>query len=298
MSAILSTGSAMSCEALSASLVLLDRHFPEQCVALPDGQVSYRSAGRSDSDQVVVLLHGISSGAASWLNMALALANDARVIAWNAPGYGSSTALPMAMPRASDYAARLQQMLAALEISQCVLVGHSLGALMAAAYLARGDGRATRTLLADPALGYGGAGQQERSVQVRQERLGALQRLGVAGLAAQRTRLLSTQASDEQHAWVRWNMQRLDVAGYTQAVHLLCGDDIATHLRAAPRRGLSVACGAEDIVTTPQASEGLARQFEIPFQLVDGAGHACYIEQPLSFAALVRAQFTSTNQNR
>ena len=36
----------------------------------------------------------------------------------------------------------------------------SLGALMAAAYLAHGDGRARCTLLADPAQGYGAAGQQ------------------------------------------------------------------------------------------------------------------------------------------
>lgn len=295
MSATLPAGSD---DSLHTWLALLARHFPEQHVAVPGGQVSYRVGGRSDNERVVVLLHGISSGAASWLNTALALAADARVIAWNAPGYGSSTPLPVAMPKADDYARRLQQMLAALEITQCVLVGHSLGALMAAAYLAHGDGRARCTLLADPAQGYGAAGQQERSAQVRRERLDALQRLGVAGLALQRTRLLSAQASEEQHAWVRWNMQRLDAQGYTQAVHLLCGDDIATYLQAAPRRGVSVACGAEDIVTTPQASEGLARQFELPFQLVDGAGHACYIEQPSSFAALVRAQFTSTNQNR
>lgn len=278
---------------LRAPLALLDSDFAEHSIAVPGGQVSYRSSGHGDT--VVVLLHGISSGAASWLHCALALASEARVIAWNAPGYGASTPLTMDSPKASDYAQRLQQMLQALEITQCVLVGHSLGALMAAAYLAAGDGRARQTLLADPAQGYGAPGLAQRARQVRDERLGALQRLGVAGLAQQRTRLLSARASEEQHAWVRWNMHRLDAAGYTQAVHMLCGDDIAAYLHAVPRRGLSVACGAEDIVTTPQASEGLARQFELPFHLVDAAGHACYIEQPSQFAALVRAQFTSTH---
>jgi pimeloyl-ACP methyl ester carboxylesterase len=276
---------------LRAPLALLEGRFAQRSVALPGGQISYRSCG---SGPVVVLLHGISSGAASWLRCALELASCARVIAWNAPGYGHSTPLPMSVPKASDYALRLQQMLQALEVEQCVLVGHSLGALMAAAYLACGDGRARSTLLAAPALGYGAPGKQQRAQQVRDERLGALRRLGITGLAQQPTRLLSDHADAEQHAWVRWNMQWLDAAGYTQAVQLLCGDDIELYLNAAPRRGLSVACGAEDIVTTPQASEALARQFGLFFHQVDAAGHASYIEQPSQFAALVRAQLTST----
>lgn len=277
---------------LREPLALLATHFAEHCITLGDARISYRSGG---SGPVVVLLHGISSGAASWLPCALALQQHARVIAWDAPGYGASTPLPQSVPSARDYAVRLQQLLQALEISQCVLVGHSLGALMAAAYLAGGDGRAQHTLLADPALGYGGAGKQLRAAEVRQERLATLRSLGIAGLAQKPTRLLSAQASAAAHAWVRWNMQRLDAAGYTQAVHMLCGDDIGHYLQQAPRRGLSVVCGAADIVTTPEASEGLARQFDLPFNLVDAAGHACYIEQPTLFAALVRAQFTSTN---
>ncbi|EOA05602.1 alpha/beta superfamily hydrolase/acyltransferase [Herbaspirillum frisingense GSF30] len=289
----IASATAVSCDdALREPLALLEGRFAEGSVEVPGGRVSYRSCG---SGPVVVLLHGISSGAASWLQCALKLESQARVIAWNAPGYGRSTPLTMSQPKAVDYAKRLQDMLQALEVEQCVLVGHSLGALMAAAYLAHGDGRARRTLLADPALGYGAASKQERAHQVREERLGALRTLGIAGMAQKPTRLLSAHASVQDHAWVRWNMQWLDASGYTQAVQLLCGDDIAPYLQAAPRRGLSVACGAEDIVTTPEASEGLARQFELPFKLVDAAGHACYIEQPSQFAALVSAQLTSTN---
>lgn len=282
---------------LKEQLALLEDRFVARTVEVDGGAVSYRTCG---SGPAVVLLHGISSGAASWLPCALKLEADARVIAWNAPGYGCSTPLPMTHPRASDYAARLQQMLRALDIADYVLVGHSLGALMAAAYIAGDDQRARRTLLADPAPGYGAPARRERARAVKAERLGALRTLGIDGMAAQRSRLLSEYASEAHHAWVRWNMQQLDAAGYTQAVHLLCGDDIAGYLAVASQqalRGTSVVCGALDAVTTPEASERLARQFDLPFRSVDGAGHACYIEQPAVFAALVREQLPQPTRN-
>ncbi|MFX5714251.1 alpha/beta hydrolase, partial [Acinetobacter baumannii] len=66
--------------------------------------VAYRSGG--SQGPVVLLLHGISSGAPSWLPCASLLAAHARVIAWDAPGYGSSSPLAQKAPRAADYAVR------------------------------------------------------------------------------------------------------------------------------------------------------------------------------------------------
>src|SRR5450830_1323705 len=116
---------AVTCaDALKDSLSLLEGRFAERTVDIGnDSIVSYRTCGRGP---VVVLLHGISSGAASWLQCALRLEQDAQVIAWNAPGYGRSTSLPHMQPTAADYAERLEQFLEALGITNCVLVGHSL----------------------------------------------------------------------------------------------------------------------------------------------------------------------------
>src|SRR5256885_12675463 len=55
------------------------------------------------------MLHGISSGAASWLDVALELAPRARVLAWDAPGYGRSTPLAPDAPTGADYARVLEQ---------------------------------------------------------------------------------------------------------------------------------------------------------------------------------------------
>ena len=57
----------------------------------------------------LMLLHGISSGAASWhKQMAL---NGFRVLAWDMPGYGESPMLAVARANAGDYADALAAML-------------------------------------------------------------------------------------------------------------------------------------------------------------------------------------------
>jgi pimeloyl-ACP methyl ester carboxylesterase len=286
--------SATNCQAdqnrLNVALSLMEQRFPQQLAAVADGVVvSYRSCG-GDNDarkQVIVLLHGIGSGGASWLDCALALGSSARVIAWDAPGYGASTPLQGAAPSAADYAERLEQLLAVLGVENCLLVGHSLGAMMAAAYVAKGYGRAQKLVLASPAQGYGAPEKRERAAQVIQERLSVLETLGIAGMAEQRSaRTVSAQANAHARAWARWNMSRLDAAGYTQAVRMLAGDDIRKYLPGSIPG--TVFCGSLDTVTTPTDSRALATACNFPFVLIDGAGHACYVEQPALVAASIR----------
>lgn len=270
----------------------LDAGFTERQIAAgPDGaQVAYRCGG--SRGPVVVLLHGISSGAASWLPCASLLAADARVIAWDAPGYGNSQALPMAAPKAADYAQRLQDLLRALEVRPDVIVGHSLGALMAAAYVAEAapPQLPAQLLLLSPAQGYGGPGKEDKAREVARQRLDALAAVGVEGLAERgAARLLSAAASADAQAWVRWNMRRLDPDGYRQAVALLCGDAIDDYLgRRGEGVSVRVGCGAMDIVTPPPGCAALAERFALPFELVPDAGHACYVEQAGRVARWIR----------
>ena len=256
----------------------LPQRFPERLVALADGaRLAVRECG---SGPVVVLLHGIGSGSASWLHCAQRLAASCRVIAWDAPGYGQSTALAQERPRASDYAARLELLLQALDVQRCLLVGHSLGALIATAYACGpGAARVARLVLLSPARGYGAAELRETGVRVRQQRLDNLDRLGIDGLASERpARLLGPNPSEEALAWVRWNMARLNPQGYRQAVELLCADDLLGY--GVPSMPSEVHCGEADAVTSPEACGVIARHLGAPFSLIPGAGHASPIEQP------------------
>ena len=83
----------------------------------------------------------------------------------------------MAQPQGADYAARLTSLLDTLGIERCVLVGHSLGALMAAPAASRDD-RIAALVLISPAQGYGAAGREADRARVRSERLATLEKLG------------------------------------------------------------------------------------------------------------------------
>lgn len=273
---------------LQPPLALLDRRFPQRLVTLPSGaRVAVRECGVPGDAPTIVLLHGISSGAASWLHAAVMAGEQAHVVAWDAPGYGDSTPLMGDAPLDADYAARLHELLQALDIRRCVLVGHSLGALMAAAYARDlGASRVVRVVLISPAGGYGGAAQAAASERVRTERREALHTLGVDGLAERiAQRLLSPAADAAARAWVRWNTARLQPAGYLQAVELLCASDLSRS------RGLTmpveVHCGDADVVTPPAACRAWADLYAAPFDLIDGAGHASPVEQPQAVARLI-----------
>jgi pimeloyl-ACP methyl ester carboxylesterase len=263
--------------------------FPAQQVVTAQRIVSYREAGGADTEALpLVLLHGIGSGPASWVQQFEALGSTRRVLAWDAPGYGASTPVDASSPVASDYANVLKAWLDALGIERCMLVGHSLGAIVAGAFAAANANRVAGLLLISPAGGYGAASPEVRALK-RDARLAMLAELGPAGLAEKRSaNMLSPYADDTARSWVRWNMSRVVPHGYAQATHLLANADLASDLAAFTGR-VAVAVGAEDSITPPAACERLAQLARAPFQIVPRAGHAGYIEAPSAYNAILDA---------
>ncbi|MBB0026296.1 alpha/beta fold hydrolase [Ralstonia pickettii] len=283
------------------ALAALGAGFAERTVAINahGDRIGYRQWG--ERGPVVVLLHGISSSAASWLPCAQVLSHNMRVLAWDAPGYGNSTPLAEGAPRAADYAVRLQAWVAALDVTPDAIVGHSLGALMASAYVAAAPAamQPKCLLLLNPAQGYGQAGQEDKSRSVQAQRLATLDQLGIDGMAESRhAHLLRPDATDEERAWVRWNMKRLNDGGYRQAVAMLSGDDIGAYLKKRPESTLAqIACGDVDGITPPEGCEALAKMFDLPFALVPSAGHASYIDAPDAVAGWIEHAVLSQSQN-
>ncbi|MGF6773452.1 pimeloyl-ACP methyl ester carboxylesterase [Paraburkholderia sp. GAS199] len=267
--------------------------FPAQQIWLPSQRaVSYREANSSDANSAhgrtlpLVLLHGIGSGAASWVQQFEALGASRRVLAWDAPGYGTSTPVQPDSPTAQDYAAVLREWLDALGIGRCVLLGHSLGAIVAGALAAAEPQRVASLLLLSPAGGYGAASAELRETR-RDQRLAMLNELGPQGLADKRSaNMVSAYAGEEARAWVRWNMSRVIPRGYAQATHLLANADLAGDL-ARYRGRIDVAVGADDTITTPDACERLAQAAGTRLQVVPRAGHAGYIEAPAAYTAII-----------
>ncbi|MDR6476690.1 pimeloyl-ACP methyl ester carboxylesterase [Paraburkholderia graminis] len=287
MSAVPSATAAASHATLEARVA----RFPARQVELASQRVlSYREACETSDALPLVLLHGIGSGAASWVQQFEALSASRRVLAWDAPGYGESTPVAAASPAATDYANVLYEWLEKLGIERCVLVGHSLGAIIAGSFAAMHPQRVAGLLLLSPAGGYGAASAEVRETK-RDQRLAMLNELGPQGLAEKRSaNMLSAHASDEARAWVRWNMSRVIPHGYAQATHLLANADLASDLARLKGRyngRLHIAVGADDTITTPAACERLALAADTQLQVVPRAGHAGYIEASAAYTAII-----------
>ena len=265
----------------ASELTRLDALLPLRRVTLAQGQVqTLREAGAGDV--TLVCLHGIGSGAASWINLAALLPRGVRLLAWDAPGYGESTPLATPEPRAMDYARRLDEMLSALDIQRCIVIGHSLGAFAASAFTQElAAGRVQALGLINPAMGYGQPERAEQRASMRAGRLAQIEEPGgIAQMAERRAqRLLSKHADQASRQWVRWNMARLNDGGYRQAIEMLAGDDLLRYLPPSSDLPCRVACGELDVVTPPAACETVAKACGVPLEPIERAGHASYVEQ-------------------
>ncbi|MEX2961689.1 alpha/beta fold hydrolase [Microbulbifer sp. TYP-18] len=251
---------------------------------LSAGPLYYRESGRGPA---LVLLHGISSGAASWEPLAAHLP-DYRLLAWDAPGYGQSQPLANPCPNAADYVQRLEDWRQALDLESFVLVGHSLGAMVAAAYWRAYPERLAGLVLASPAAGYQYAAQEKRTAVYR-SRFTQLQDMGHKAYAAARApHLLRRNASPEDIARVQAGIERLNIDGFRQASWMLAEDAIANYLNTSLALPGLVLCGEEDSITPPKGARELAQHLSLPYREIRGAGHACYIDAPLAFAAALR----------
>lgn len=243
------------------------------------GKVQFRSAGMAPK-VTHVLLHGIGSASASWaFQLGAAVGrSDIRVLAWDAPGYGRSTHLPMELPSAQEYAERLWSWLDALYVNQpVVMAGHSLGALMAASATRLRPHAVSRLVLLAPARGYGDAPLAERE-RVVQGRLRNLQQLGPHGMAlARAAAMLSPGAAPALQEAVRETMAQIDPAGYAQAVQMLGQACLAQDLKtvACP---VWVASGEADTVTTPANCNAVAQDAAAKRISLGPVGHACPLE--------------------
>ena len=270
-----------------------------QSCQVAEREFSYREISRvaqfpkeRDSRPVLLLLHGIGSGSASWFFQFQSLHHEFRILALDTPGYGASTPLLESEPMPVDYARVLHQFVAAMKLPPVFLLGHSLGALIGAAYAREFPEEIRGLLLADPALGYGTHSPEVRTTMIRQ-RLEIMTRLGPAGMAKERARNLVLPSSPEViRSVVEEVMAELIPEGYAQAVRMLAKGDLLTDLIALRHSGnmpITVCWGDTDAVTPPSQCLQAAEAAGVPGTVIESAGHACYLDNPRSFDAWVRS---------
>lgn len=244
--------------------------------------ISYLENGSGDP---VVLLHGVGSAARSWLGQIGAPLAGCRMIAWDAPGYGRSTALENPAPFPIEYADALAAFADALGLSSFHVVGHSMGALIAVSYARRHADRVRSLTLASVAPGHAWMPEEDR-LRLRNGRLDTLRKLGARGMAEQRgPGLLTAKASDGMRRATVETMAAIRPDGWRQAVQMMAHADTRSDLAALDGGvPVQIVFGGEDRITPPESNRRIASAR--PGALVReiaGAGHAVYIEKAEAF---------------
>lgn len=260
----------------------------ERTVATANGRISYLEAG---DGPVLLLLHGIGSGARSWSAQLEGLSGIRRVIAWDAPGYGPSAHLPADAPDVQDYALAIRDFLTALSIAKCDIAGHSLGALMAARFVCAFPNAVRSLTLAGCAIGHARLQGSERE-RLLKSRIEDVDVLGPRGMAEKRgPRLLTANASEEMRRQVIDTMAAVDPRGYAQAARMLSRGDMLTDLAQLPAdMHVQFIYGADDVITPPEVNlQAAAMRPTAPVHVIEGAGHALYVEQAETFNAMLRS---------
>ena len=100
---------------------------------------------------VVVLLHGIASSALTFVRVVPLLRDRYRCISLELLGFGESPAPPEATYTIEEHVASIRATIDSLRLdAPFILVGHSLGSLLAARYTATNPSRVARLVLVSP----------------------------------------------------------------------------------------------------------------------------------------------------
>lgn len=121
---------------------------PARQYADVDGtRISYRQAGQGPD---LVLLHGLAGNARTWERQFEAFSDRFRITAWDAPGYGESETVTAEI---DVYADTLAGFATAAGIDTFILLGHSMGGIVAGNVAGRYAARVRGVILSCTLLG-------------------------------------------------------------------------------------------------------------------------------------------------
>ncbi|HLJ36320.1 MAG TPA: alpha/beta hydrolase [Ktedonobacteraceae bacterium] len=153
----------------------LDSTAQSQMIHLPSGRFRYLSWGAERTEHPpMLLLHGITSSALSWVRVGPALADRYRVYALDQRGHGESIKPAQGAYSLRHSADDALAFLEALDLERPVLIGHSWGGAIAMV-LASGMGSQqpvppfSQVILEDPAHNFGQGDARQRAAFYTQD---------------------------------------------------------------------------------------------------------------------------------
>lgn len=248
--------------------------------------IHYRLDGSADAP-ALTFVNSLGTDHRIWDAMAARLAPRFRLLRYDMRGHGLSDA-PSGDYSLDEHIADLAGLLDATGIATTVLIGISVGGLIAQGFaLARPD-RLAGLVLLDTAARIGDAGYwQARADRVREAGMAAL-----AGEVLDRwfDAQYRREHPDDFAGW-RLMLARCPEQGYAGTCATLRDTDLRAAIGGIRLRTL-VAAGATDVSTPPDLVRVTAARLpEAGFALISGAGHLPIIEAPDALLAVFEDYF-------
>ncbi len=236
----------------------------------------------------LLFLHGVGGGHHAWDGQLPYFAERGYAAhAWDQPGYGHT---PLVEPYDLEHvSAALRRLIDSLE-GPVILVGHSMGGMVAQEAYARDPRGIVALVLAFTSAAFPGQGSDftRQFIEARVGPLDAGQSMAdVAGRLMPTMRGAKSDPAGVENA--RKVMSEVPPATYRKAVRLLTTFDRKADLKRIAVPALLVA-GSDDRTAPPSVMERMAK--EIPgaqFTTLEGCGHLGPMDQPQAFNAAVAA---------
>ena len=256
---------------------------PLQIMQLASGKISFRQSG---SGTPIVFLHGLAGNSRSWEPQFDHFAADHHVIAWDAPGYGSSDDFSADIDVYTDC---LNQVLGSLISYPFLLVGHSMGGVLASRYAIRFPEHLSGLVLSCTYAGSGLAKGSDLPAKYR-NRIHDLNIMSSDAYGASRAQAMLAPDTPPEICNIAAN-----IAAETRPVGL--ENAARVHNEADNKAGLTklavptlVISGALDPVVSKEKTDQLHHLVSgSQTAIISGAGHAPYLEKPERYNAVLES---------
>lgn len=244
---------------------------------------------QGQGDTAVILLHGVGGGKKAWAhNQPVFSAAGFRTVAWDMPGYGDSPAIsPCTNALLAD---ALKNLIAHIGAKRTVLLGHSMGGMIAQELAALYPSLVHGLVLysTSPAFGKSDGDWQQQFLQSRFAPLD--QGLGMDGLAGQIVpTMFAPDADPACLAQAAALMSKVSADSYRAALSAIVSFNRLAELAGIRVPTLCLA-GELDANAPPAVVEKMASRIPgAQYECLPHVGHIANIEQPALFNSAVRA---------
>jgi 3-oxoadipate enol-lactonase len=239
----------------------------------------YQQQGPLDAVPLV-LIHALGCDLRMWAGVVPHIEQQANIICYDQRGHGLSDCTPAPytmMTLAEDLVGLLDH----LNIEAPVLVGSSVGGMVALQTAISFPGRVNALVLGDTAAQIGTADSwNQRITTLREHGMGYLAETILA-------RWFAPSFADQHPADYRGFhnlLMRVPLEGYIGTCAALRDSDLSDQVHQVTLPAL-VLCGAEDGATPPDVVREFAESLpDARFELIDNAGHTPAVENPVAMA--------------